>query len=404
MKSILRVFVLLMTSVMVFTGCSDDDKVKTYDYSIRVNVPEEVKDADLSGLSVTITNVNSMEKQTVTTDNKGSVPFTVREGVYTMEVTGELEYHFQESEGGEITQKVQMAGIKENVTLSESQTAETISIDLYIQAENKGWVIKEIYFSGTRTTSGGAYSKDQFIEIYNNTDKVMYADGLSIGNTYQTSAAMPNIYLDDLNNNTFLYAVYTVPGNGTQYPVEPGKSIVIACQPIDHTENNSINLAPPAADFQWYDPLAGYIDVPEVPNLNKYYSASKTVWIFQTQGNKGMIVFKVDDMGMTDFIEKHKDIRKNNANNDVTSIKVPNKYILDAVEFAQQDKFNTKTLSPSLDIGFMYTESTYNGKSVRRKVKSVDNGRIIYQDTNNSTVDFLPNRTPGPKQHFSDEK
>lgn len=44
--------------------------------------------------------------------------------------------------------------------------------------------------------------------------------------------------------------------------------------------------------------------------------------------------------------------------------------------------------------------SAYSGKSLRRKVIAINNGRVVYKDTNNSSEDFiLGGQTPTPGTH-----
>ena len=75
--------------------------------------------------------------------------------------------------------------------------------------------------------------------------------------------------------------------------------------------------------------------------------------------------------------------------------KVPNDYVIDAVDLIQNKTTSvTKLFPPSLDAGFATVEGIYLGKSVIRKVASQEDGIEILQDTNNSTADFEVNDTP----------
>jgi hypothetical protein len=76
---------------------------------------------------------------------------------------------------------------------------------------------------------------------------------------------------------------------------------------------------------------------------------------------------------------------------------VPWSWIIDGVENARLDDDGVfKRLKPSIDIGYIQFRGSYEGVSIRRKVKEVINGRIVYQDTNNSSEDFLTNLEPNP--------
>ena len=72
--------------------------------------------------------------------------------------------------------------------------------------------------------------------------------------------------------------------------------------------------------------------------------------------------------------------------------------VIDAVEIVSVDETKRyKRLPTSLDAGYTYLDGgSYCSKSIRRKAKMVVGGRVIYKDTNNSTVDFLHDLTPTP--------
>jgi len=425
-KDILRTISIVAIFGIFAASCDDDsDGIEFHDYSVMINLPEELKLNDASGLKVEFTNVDTGTKTSMTTDAEGKASFTSLQGLFNIEVSGTKTYNyktevqqviFDENDKPKdtitveqiIPRTVNLAGFKENVPFTTNVNSIPV-IDVFAQIPSKGWVIKEFYVTGTKTTAGKNYTKDQFIEIYNNTDTVMYADKISIGETlFTTSSGKSNFFGKDVDDKAFLQTVYTIEGTGKEHPVEPGKSIVIAPQPIDHTSENSLNLAKPISDFQWYDAHATLsIQVPEVPDLVRYYSYSKTIWQVTMQMNRGFVIFKVpDNIEMDDFINKYTDIRFNNAGKNTTSIGVPNEYVLDAIELGDKEHFTYKSLAASLDIGFSYTKDTANGKSIRRKIDRVEtDGRVVYKDTNNSTNDFWVGKTPQPKKYpTNDEK
>ena len=129
----------------------------------------------------------------------------------------------------------------------------------------------------------------------------------------------------------------------------------------------------------------------------RHYSYSASIWIVAVQMNRGFVLFKTRNIN--NHVESNTDIRANNIGNAVTAIRLSNSEVLDAVDLGNPETIKAKTISSSLDLGFTYCSSTYNGKSVRRKVSHVEaDGRVVYQDTNNSTVDFIPNAEPRPRQ------
>lgn len=394
---LLKIGVALICFFSLSSCLDNNDEVEIVNYSLKVNMPSDLQSVDASGLSVTFKNTLTGSVQTVSTNSEGIVAFTGLPGVYNMEVTGQKTYSFINSNGETIQRTVSLAGIRENVALS-AVTA-SLSIDALIQIDNKGWVIKEIYFSGCKTPSGGNYYKDQFVELYNNTDSILYADGISIAQSANnTQSQETNIYASEFGHSTYVNTVYTIPGNGKEVPVQPGKSILIAPQPINHNATNTNSLDLSVADYQWYDNHATLsIDVPEVPNLIKNYSYSATIWILHVSGYNSFIVFR-GPQDMTSFVTSNTDIRNGNNGKPTTAIRIPNEYILDAVELGSKTDFKSKAMSSSLDISYTYCSVSYSGKSIRRKVERVEeDGRVVYKDTNNSALDFIPDATPMPK-------
>ena len=71
--------------------------------------------------------------------------------------------------------------------------------------------------------------------------------------------------------------MYAIPGNGKDYPVQPGKSLLICDKAIDHREANSNSFDLSNADFEWYDDSDKNpdIDNPQVTNLDKSIAIQK---------------------------------------------------------------------------------------------------------------------------------
>ena len=280
---------------------------------------------------------------------------------------------------------------------------------MQLAALNKEWLIREVYLTCSKTTAGKAYQKDAYFVLYNNTDQTLYADGLSICETYQTTAAKqpaanPTDWTIFWPKRVAVAFIYTVPGSGKEHAVAPGGSLVIADLAVNHTlaEYSSTSKADLSkANFEWYDEGTTLdSDVPEVPNMIKTFSTSNTIWLPNMQGNKSYFIFKLDEgMNMAAFLEANHvtDVLKPNGKDYYDTYAIPVEYIYDAVEFSsQQSLVADKALPTALDNGFTYSSGTGSGKAVRRKVASWDGDRAILQDTNNSTNDFIANQDPSP--------
>jgi hypothetical protein len=204
--------------------------------------------------------------------------------------------------------------------------------------------------------------------------------------------------------------IWTIPGNGTQVPVEPGKSIVIAQDGINHRSDPNGNPLSPVnlgdADFEFY--VYKYngtdVDSPWVPNMIRDYTPTDILEVsFDVRGGSAIAIAKLP--GQTDqerqaYINRHL-VPKPSVSGSSTSYypKIADKYILDAVETVRDEAHAIyKRFTPDLDAGYTYiTTGSYSGKCVRRKIQEITAGRVIYQDTNNSTDDFLKDVDPKPK-------
>ena len=83
---------------------------------------------------------------------------------------------------------------------------------------------------------------------------------------------------------------------------------------------------------------------------------------------------------------------------------IPAEQIIDGVQLAPKGSvLNNPSLPSAVDVGYTYVGENDGDSGSRlglvasRKVKEkTSQGRIVLQDTNNSTLDFLPNQKPSP--------
>ena len=199
--------------------------------------------------------------------------------------------------------------------------------------------------------------------------------------------------------------IWTIPGEGEDVPVEPGQSIVIARDGINHQDDSLGNPLCPVnlgnADFEfWVErPTPDDIDAPYVTNmLENLFTFRGTDVVFHTRGGSAIAIAMIPGT-----LEEKQAFIDDNLIQKLTSStryygKIPNKYVLDAVEVTWDEAHAIyKRFSIELDAGYTYVEAgARSGLCVRRKVAEVIDGRYVYQDTNNSTEDFEKDVTPNP--------
>ncbi|MDR3062245.1 MAG: DUF4876 domain-containing protein [Dysgonamonadaceae bacterium] len=394
-------FLLVLTGVLVYYSCSNDDGIATSSTEIKFNHPEGLENSEIKQLTLTLKEKNT-GNEIVTGNMEGGIfKLTVPQGLYDISAEGTISY-----KAGEDIIEGKVKGFKESVGIS--QNAWNTEMDLFLYDVKSGLIFEEIFFTGTQTPESKQYRGDSYFKIYNNSDDVIYADGYVIAESKFLTVTKYD-YRPDIMNEAFASsAVYMIPGSGSDVPVEPGKSIIICDQAINHLELNSNSFDLSSADFEWYDETSSSLDTdnPAIPNLLKVYSESKTIWIPHNQGNKSYVLAKLG-VNTDQFIADYKYDYEYDTSTRVmtgTAYKIPNNWIVDAVNISNKSTFEWIVTTPSLDMGWSYCaevsgDNTRYGKSIQRKVLSItEDGRNILQDTNNSTVDLIPRATPSLKK------
>lgn len=373
-----------------------DDVAPSYNLNINLVLPDGFTLATVpAGVEIKVLNTTTNRETKISTTATGTATALFVEGTYNVTTSFEIIVD------GE---KFTFNGILSNYLLAKESTA---NVNLVLADNTGGFVFKEIYFSGSKTADAKMYYDDQFHEIYNNSNDTLYADGLCIGLLQQTSSN-PNIWVNAdgsfMDKLPLTYHVWIVPGTGKQYPVYPGKSIIIAQDGINHKSDPNGNPLSPVnlgnANWETYVEVSGKdLDAPAVPNLTMMYttSTSMTDWLHSVFG-AAVIIFRLPEAWQTYVANASNFMTAPGSTSTTKYFMVDKKYVIDAVEVVrvEADK-RYKRLPVVLDAGYTYLDGgTYCSKSIRRKAKLIVGGRVIYKDTNNSTEDFLHDLTPTP--------
>lgn len=396
MKKFLMLSLVAMFSMMLFS--CNDDVTPSYTLNISLELPDGFTIATVpAGTEVKVKNTQTGRESVITTDASGIASGILVEGNYSVTCSfaikvGDDEYTF-------------------NGTLSDFMLSKesTMSIKLIMADNTGGFVFKEVYFSGSKTPAAKTYYDDQFHEIYNNSNDTLYADGLCIG-VLQQSSSNPNVWVNAdgsfMDQLPITFQAWIIPGSGKDHPVFPGKSIVIAQDGINHkTDPNGNSLSPVNlgnADWESYFEISGKdLDAPSVPNMTLMHTTSTAMndWLHSVFGS-AVIIFRLpENMSWETYVANPDNFKTLPGSTSSTKyFMIDKKYVIDAVEIVrpEEDKRN-KRLHTVLDAGYTYVDGgTYCSKSIRRKVKMIVDGRVIYKDTNNSTEDFLHDLDPTP--------
>ena len=354
---------------------------------LNFKFPEGIEITDYKDIKIKFKEINT----NVETEKKISgktLDVELRQGSYEISVDGKVTYTF----GGN--------SIESGIGAFESQVTfdkpnETKDIQLSLRSTQKDFIFEEIFFAGTRTPQGAYYVDDDYFKIHNNTDKVLYADGLIIVQSkFQTSDKQdfnPNIMDDAFAGD----AMIQIPGNGTDYPIQPGESFIVANQAINHKENNSNSFDLSKANFEYFYEDSDDVDSPSVPNMINF----REKMVLNQQGVNSFVIFRLpENITKEQYLAGYKydysyiyHYPGGSFEDLGSAYKIPNEWIVDAVNISNKDDFQWIITAPSLDSGWTsigYNSGSRYGKSISRKVIQENNGKKFLQDTNNSTIDF----------------
>ena len=404
---------LLACASVILTGCTQafdnlSGAKEVENISVGVNVKIDIDDLEsLSNLIVRLDNYEEDLHYTVTTTEENVVMNDVLPGIYTVSVsgTGLDNVGFEYLLNGSLV----------NVALT--QNGQQMNIDL-LGLKKSSLIFKELYFAGCRTAKGTTYFKDNYYEVYNNSSNTVYLDGMHITCLAPTRATTKLPVWPEEDGNKYCYGdrVWKVAGSGTDYPLQPGESVVFALFGANH-QLEIYNPASPVdlsvAEFEFH---FGHVNYPDQPAMNMehvFCNGQKEItsgmqWLCSVFG-PAMVIFRVPEGDVWDPVNDPNLSTKNLATTSKTLYaKIPIEYVLDAVECVDNDTYiNAKRVPAVLDAGIAWVGSTYCGLSVTRKFATDENGNPeinafgahVYMDTNNSSDDFECGVVPELRRH-----
>ena len=399
-------FLLLILGTLIFS-CKKEIPMKQTHVTLTCISPKEMTEVTLTHVVLSAKNISTGRTTEYYPGKNQDNTFTARifEGFYNFSLEAKIEYTLNGNRESAVAK-----AYKESINVVGEQIA--VSLNLFVTEESTGFVIAEIFFTGTLTPEGKQYVGDTYFRIFNNSDDMLYADGLVIAESKFLTTEKRNYVPNIMSNSMAVDAIYRVPGNGSDYPVEPGKSILICDNAIDHRNANVNSFDLRNAHFEWYDessnPNVADINNPAVPDLEKIYCYTLTIWMPHNRGFNSYALgrLKIDkETFLRDYSYYYNyELITNAGTFPMTGncYRLPNDWIMDAVNLSVQSEFQWILTDPSLDMGWTYcgkinSDKNRYGKSVRRKVESVTpNGRKKLKDTNNSTVDFDAEQPANP--------
>ena len=403
-KKFLKNGVIAMMAVcgLAFVSCSEDNDegMKSYKLTVSYSLPSDVEASNVEELKLIL---GSTAKNDTLSLDANPKEIELPQGQYKVTVTGKVADEA----------KAYLSG-SASVDLY-ANTSVTVNLQKVMQSS---LIFKTIHNSGSKQY----YMHESYFEIVNNSDEVQYLDNLILtaptGNQQTANAWQANGYED-------LYAcgqgsVVAFPGNGHDYPLQPGESVLIANDATNHKLAYGEDVSQAAdyascpdlsnADWEIYlDYNANDVDY-DAPNLKTIFYNNQYMFAFGLGvSGRSYVLAKLPE-GMTPeayaALESSVMYEPGTSSTSMSYLVIPSKYVLDAVDIYDPETENHyPTFLPQDDATGVKGNPMYSAKCIRRKVTKIENGRPYYQDTNNSAADFLRDQplTPGETPTSVDE-
>ncbi|MDD2281598.1 MAG: DUF4876 domain-containing protein [Bacteroidales bacterium] len=381
MKNTSKIFTGMLLSLFLFTSCEqfqeagEAKEIKSLNAVVKVNL--NIGNAPKpESLNVRLINYEERYEVTTSVSADGSVTIgNIIPGIYTITASAEMSKDgFTYNYSGNVV----------NIDIVNDNK----QVDIEIGASKSGaLILKEIFYCGSRTPTGGSYFRDQFYEIYNNSEDIQNVKGLCIAllNPNTATANLPAWPGDDAADFVYSNAIWQVPSD-KDYFLNPGESIIIA-QMADNHKKTNLNPTSPvdllSAEFETLVKTTSLIsDNPAINMQMAFWPVQSPQWLTSVFGGAFVIYIPSEAINPNVYVSPVGRTDKN--------YKIRIEEVIDAVELVGNiNQVQLKRVPAVLDAGATTVGGTYLSKSVARRIKTtLPDGRIIYYDTNNSSDDF----------------
>ena len=388
-------------TALLFSGCAEDSLMEREMFSgqeketvpvalnVTLSYPQEARAAAAGQTRIYAEDAATSHVVQTVTAEEGNVTLTLVPGVYNL-------YAESLAEGNETDGYLTAKAL--NVAIGKERN--NLPLQFERTRYSAGLKLLTVYFRGARSN----YYKDKFFVVYNNGNQAEPIANLAIAEgCFVNLDSYDNLNPDVRPGAMGIHALYKIPSNVTRM-LQPGEKLVLCDQAQNHSTaaSNSVNLS--GADYEWYDNHPLDVDNTLVPNLEKIYCYTATIWTPHSRGYRSYALARVpvDAAGFSapaydytysyDYTYFHPGIGQ-----DTTIVlnhsdrKIPASWILDVVNCSKRDEFLFNP-APQKDAGYvsLINETTY-GVAMKRDYLGVIGGKKRYKDTGNSTNDFRMN-------------
>lgn len=343
---------------------------------------------DLTQVEVRLQNKSADFSYTEHPDASGAVQFNVQPGKYDVVASAWFK-----------STRIAVNGASEEFILTDFLD---LTIPLNVAIPNP-LIIREAYFHGSATLEGANYTKDTYIELYNNAGpggQTVWLDSLCLATIFPYNSTTGNNAWAGLDHLPVAQMYWMFPGDGHTYPLEPGESAVVACiAAVDHSSRATSGLRLNRAHFGcWSELLPRHEIAAGVVPMVLTMTGQGNQWAVSVH-SPAYVIFR-PEMGVAAW-QARADLWEDYEPGKSSGSKywhISKDWILDGVECVDSPSSAVKRLPGTVDASYVWMRSGhYSGKCVTRRLDFTEDGIDVFQDTNNSDADFIPDSNPSPR-------
>lgn len=398
MSSHIKILLALLTLTMMC--CTDEGGNAQYtQVAVQLQFSDDATIDDLEGITITATNTDRGLQYTTNTDAFGAAEINVEPGKYT--------FSAQHKYSADNTVYIFNGSTSDILLFGSSDNIENVNIEMAQSTEGQ-IVFREIYYTGCTGSDGTLYLHDQYVILHNNSSDTAYLDSLCLAHLYPTRATSKSYFAE----NDFDYTVafnfaWQFPGNGTDYPLAPGEDVVVAPNCIDHValgNDNSVDLSK-SGYWACYSNGANLSKqtspaTPEKLTLNLLWKHGSATSCISSCFDPAFVIWKIKG-DVDEYLNNCTCMDDSKPTSTLVFLQIPFDWIYDGVECFDATNRN-KRLPSQIDNGYALNEASIgSGTSVVRIVDdeaTAEAGYTVYQDTNDSSSDFVTSYPPTLKE------
>jgi hypothetical protein len=343
----------------------------------------------IPGAEVTIRRAGTTAELNATADAQGRAVFErLLPGAYSISAVRVLTPQERSRLSGE-TAGVNALGGGRGLDVAVPRTEGAVSLTA---GRPGSLVLSELSFSNAVGGGYVGYINGFYIEVYNNGETVQYLDGRTLARGFASGHDSPNFPCSAFerysNDPEGVWAgwVYGFPGSGSEYPVQPGRAVLIASEAIDHRPLAPGQFDLSRAHFEFGGPSAA--DNPHVPNMisigPRTWSAAISGFLWTSLSGVALLAEHVDIAALP--------VEMTPANNLVA--RIPADRILDVLSYWNTAEYPEPRCARLVHERFdrqggRILPSNTMHAITRRPLLSMPDGRVVLQRTITSARDFI---------------